>query len=88
MVESMINDDDDYDFENDPEDLIYPQVAEKNGFKIFFNAMFNEDEDGIEYYIRVEDEEGKLLDEYTSEYGSADELEGDLRRIEHDYIEE
>ena len=88
MVESMINDDDDYDYENDPEDLIYPQVAEKGDVKIFFNAMWNEDETGIEYYIRVEDREGELLDEYTSEFGSADELEGDLRRIEHDYIEE
>ena len=88
MVESMINEDDDYDYENDPEDLIYPQVAEKGDVKIFFNAMWNEDENGIEYYIRVENREGELLDEYTSEFGSADELEGDLRRIEHDYIEE
>ena len=89
MVESMINDSlGDFDYENDPEEMIYPQVAEKNGIRICFNAMFNEDEDGIEYYIRVEDKDGELLDEYTSEYASADELEGDLRRIEHDYIEE
>ena len=87
QAESMIDDRyDDYDYEDDPEDLIYPQYITLDGFTVSFNAMWNEDEDGIEYYIRVDDADKNTIDEFTSEHASANELENDLRIIEKEYV--